>query len=543
MLTGTAAAAIFFLGMEEYSAFFEALRKSSAQISNFYFAKETDYFAQTHAHSPLLHTWSLAVEEQFYLLWPLLLLLTRQSKKALLIVASLSLGLSEYLVRTDAMQAFYLLHARAWELALGGLVALNICPKTDRPDLLQALGIAGLGMIAVAILALKPADFPGLKALLPCVGTALILYAGQNGVGAAHRFLSIRPLVWTGMISYSLYLWHWPIIAIYKNYTGGGTGWTFILFFTALSFALAYLSWRFVEQPFRKIEAAPWKIILCGFLTIVIFILFGNIIKKYKDASWRVTYTEAANIREPHALDKICSVEGGAYDRENCIVGPDKDSYQVILSGDSHASHYAPAVLAWAAERGLTVRLFMRGACRVWVDDEEVRIKAGKRDQYCMDLSKDFFETVAQMSSIQYVFLALHTPGVEEVQTSLDKIKNYGKRTYYLGQTPVFKDNPHQCQIRKNLLATRWFPPNGGDGECLAFDHDYSDQTLLPKIGPFRAALQRLGIPYFDPVSYLQDAFDEEGRFMYLDSNHMNRYGAAHLARPLAEFIRKTEEK
>lgn len=543
MLIGTSVAAFFFLGLDSYSSFFEAMRKASAQISNFYFARETDYFAEGHTHSPLLHTWSLGVEEQFYLLWPLLLLALRRSAIWLGVIAACSLILSEYLVCTDAMQAFYLLHARGWELAMGGLVALGAVPVLRRASLYPIIGLVGLILITGAVLLFDASNFPGIKALIPCLGAAMILYAGQAG-GISSKILSAKPFVWTGLISYSLYLWHWPLVAFYKNYYGEAMGWGIQTLFFIASFALGYLSWRFVEKPCRALNTKPWKVITVGLLTVVLFIILGNVVKRFSDADWRVTYDVVEHVREAHDLDKICAADGGANDRDHCFIGPDKDAYQVILVGDSHASHYAPAILSWAAEKGLTVRLMLRGSCRTWIDDAgQARIRNGKLDQGCMDLTQDFYKVLADQKSVQYVFMALHTPSVEEADASLARIKGNHKKVIYLGQVPIFPENPHECQIRKSLLITKWLPRGEAERDCMAPDFAYSESILGPKMGPFRKSLGDLGIDYFDPVPFMKLPFDEKGRFMYLDSNHINRYGAAHLAGPLKSFITLVEQK
>ena len=544
MMFLTSFAAIVFLGPHQFSEFFKALRMASAQVPNIFFSREVDYFAIGHENSPLLHTWSLGVEEQFYLLWPLLLLALhrllglRSSRFAMLMLLAVSLGISEYLVRTNSIHAFYLLHSRAWELALGGLVALNVLPSIKQTHGSDALSLLGAALVVLSILFYDKESFPGLRAIPPCLGTALLLYTGQASSGIAHKLLSWRPLVVIGLVSYSLYLWHWPIISFYTGYFGDDLGLATQFIIGILSLATAYLSYRFVEKPFRTYSHQPQKILAAGIVTIVLFIVASNGIKNENDAPWRVNYQTVEDARSPHPLDKVCSVEGGAFNKEDCIIGPNKDKYEVILVGDSHASHYTPAVLEWARSRNLTVRLFMRGACSTWVITDDIKTKNGKVDTYCMELTNAFYETLRSDASIQYVILGLmNAHGTYDVRLSLERIKSFGKQTVFLGQVPTFKDDPHECQIKNNLLISKWFPRKDATDGCMELDHQYSESVIGASRSSIRPLLDDLEIDYFEPTPFMQTPFDRDGRFMYLDTNHLNRYGALHLSGPFIAFM------
>lgn len=542
MLFLTSFAAVVFLGAREFSEFFKALRFASGQVSNILFSREVDYFAAGNRNNPLLHTWSLGVEEQFYLLWPVMLIAVHKFLglgRSLLVLGLLlvvSLAASEYLVRTNAMDAFYLLHSRAWELAMGGIVALNVIPHLTSQKWIETVSAFGLFLIMVAALFFNDTRFPGLKAVIPCLGAALFIYSAQQGQGWAHKLLSTPALVFIGLISYSLYLWHWPVIAFYKSYFGMHLTMPVQMGMAVLSFALAYLSYRLVEQPFRHAGKSPRKVTGVGLALVVTFIVTSNLVKDENEAGWRVTYKADKAVMKPHDLYEPCATEGGAYDKDRCIIGPHKDRYEVILVGDSHASHYVPTVLDWAEGEGLTVRIFLRGACQTWVESKDVKMKAGAVDTYCMDLTRAFYETLEKDKSIQYVFLGLMGMGdTPDIRHSLEKIKTYGKATYFLGRVPVFSDDPHQCQIKNHLLISKWFPRDNTN--CLALDREYSDSMILPARDGFTPLLQELDIPYFDPLPFMDTAFDKEGHFLYMDSNHLNRYGGQYLAPYLRDFM------
>jgi peptidoglycan/LPS O-acetylase OafA/YrhL len=234
---------------------------SALSIGNIRFAlQSTDYFAETDV-SPFRHFWSLGVEEQFYLVWPGLLILTlgslrSQLKVRLLMVGLLvaSLGFAVWL--TDVLEpwAFYSLPSRVWQLALGGLLAVALASGRQLPRWLAWLAAPvswlGLGLLAAAFVVIDPASpYPGLWALLPAGGAAALILAGGRGLGTA-QLLGWRPLRFVGRISYSLYLWHWPILTLPALALGEDLPLEARLGLGALSVVVGAISWRFIEEPF-----------------------------------------------------------------------------------------------------------------------------------------------------------------------------------------------------------------------------------------------------------------------------------------------------
>lgn len=225
--------------------------------SNIYFYIKSGYFDPSAESKPLLHTWSLAVEEQYYLFFPILvLLLWRHARRhlvsVLMALAVVSFVFSIWQARAASNAAFYLPFDRIWELLIGALLATGVIPPLRTSGLRTLVGFIGLGAMLAAILLFSPHDvFPGERALLPCLGAALLIYAGQGGVTGANGWLSTRPMVWTGKISYSLYLWHWPIIVAAQYLLFRKLhGWEIVLYM-ALVYFLAWASWKWVEQPWR----------------------------------------------------------------------------------------------------------------------------------------------------------------------------------------------------------------------------------------------------------------------------------------------------
>lgn len=230
-------------------------------VSNVFFWSETGYF-DTAAHSkPMLHTWSLAVEEQFYIVFPLLLIFLRRSgaskrNAALTAIFIASLLLSIVLTRNLPDFAFFMLPTRAWELLAGSLLALGVLPPIANRAAREALAVAGLAAIAWAVLTFSATTpFPGISAMYPVLGAAALLHVAPGT--AVGKLLSIRLVVFIGLISYSLYLWHWPVIVFVEYATDQRLEGVGSLAAICLSLLLALLSWRFVERPFRDVQQVP----------------------------------------------------------------------------------------------------------------------------------------------------------------------------------------------------------------------------------------------------------------------------------------------
>lgn len=247
---------------QDFKKLAESVVAQALGLSNVYFWQQAGYFSAD-VIQPVLHTWSLAVEEQFYLLFPFLLIVAwrfgRTAIVALLILlAALSFTLCIYLTRTHLMAAFYLLPTRAWELLVGSLLAMLPSCKQSITWVDQGLSVVGGAAIIVAMFAYdKSTPFPGAAAMLPCLGTAAIIWSNSSGKTWVGRALSCRPLVGIGVISYSLYLWHWPVL-IYSNYWAADTiPWPYRLVLVAVSFFLALASWRWIEEPFRQKRVLP----------------------------------------------------------------------------------------------------------------------------------------------------------------------------------------------------------------------------------------------------------------------------------------------
>jgi len=300
MLIGVSVVLSFLLLPSEFITYAKSVIAATTSSSNFFFWQHSGYF-DSPTSNPLLHTWSLAVEEQFYILFPILLVVTRRFfperlKLAVLALFFVSLGASELTLRLDEVTAFYMPYTRAWELLLGTILSLGYFPRFRTTVLRNVATILGIAMIAYSTLRFTAqTPFPGLYALIPCIGSALIISAGESGTTLVSRALSLRPIVFVGLISYSLYLWHWPIIVLsdlgltldlsglaphkFASFLSSPTGRKAVE--VLLSFVLAILSWRFVERPFRsyprRIERRP-LFALSAAVMVVLILCSGSVI-------------------------------------------------------------------------------------------------------------------------------------------------------------------------------------------------------------------------------------------------------------------------
>jgi peptidoglycan/LPS O-acetylase OafA/YrhL len=258
VLACTSVVAWWLLLPHELAAYGRSLMAVVLFASNILFWQESDYFATESEYIPLLHTWSLAVEEQFYVIFPLLLaFLWKFGSKALWIgliaLTVIGLGVSEWLWRVDAGANFYLLASRFWELLLGVLAALYLRnhaqPQGLIAELFAALGLAAiLGSIVFLHTGLP---FPSVYALLPTLGaTFVILFAAPTNFTG--RLLALKPLVFVGLISYSAYLWHQPLLVFARLQPYTEPNLWLMSAMAILSLVLAWLTWRFIERPFRN---------------------------------------------------------------------------------------------------------------------------------------------------------------------------------------------------------------------------------------------------------------------------------------------------
>lgn len=338
-------------------------------VSNIYFWKTTPgYFAGPTDVLPFLHTWSLAVEEQYYLVWPALTLLaitvarrTRIPFRALVggvLTAALVIGLSLGVAWTDSEPeaAFFLIPTRMWELAQGGLLACAApwLSRTSR-GVLQAAGVAGIGLIATSIVLLSSTTpFPGVAALVPTMGAFLVLAAGLGQQSTwVGRILASQPLRFIGLVSYSWYLWHWPLFALPKAYFMETLSPVASLVSAAVSFLLAVLTYAYIENPIRQRKSALLATrtrALAGGVTISATVVVAALAVGLaaRDEARAPESAKLAAADAEHRFHELCLV-GYPFESlppaSECTAGSAPTGPGIILWGDSHSDHLMPLLM------------------------------------------------------------------------------------------------------------------------------------------------------------------------------------------------------
>jgi peptidoglycan/LPS O-acetylase OafA/YrhL len=358
LLLGASMLAYLYLLPAELMSFAKSLLAALLSSSNFYFWKHSGYFSAPVETIPLIHTWSLAVEEQFYLFLPVFLMLAhryfpRKLRLTVILIAAVSFAVSAVGAFLQPTATFYLPHTRAWELLLGVLIALEVFPEISRPLSRNLAAAAGIALIGFAVFALSSATpFPGIAALAPCVGAALIIAAGRSGVSLVGRVLSFKPVAFIGLISYSLYLWHWPIIVFQgmesSPWSGISVRMTKVIV-VLVSLAAATLSWKYVESPFRAgrmrmprvalFQTAAASAAVVAAIGVAAIVSHGFSSRYPSQAIQVASYLDYDSAK--YFRDGTCFISSGYkysdFDPSTCLKeDPKRKNY--LLFGDSHAA-------------------------------------------------------------------------------------------------------------------------------------------------------------------------------------------------------------
>ena len=343
-----------------YPSNLEDFSKSLAYVilflSNIFFWKNTDYFATEAELTPLLHTWSLAVEEQFYLLFPIFLILAWRFGKnrvfwMIVIMSVVSLFLSEWGWRNSSVANFYLAPSRAWELFAGSIFAFTVQKRGVQKN--ESLALLGLTLIILSIFVYDTSTpFPSVYSMVPVLGVGLILLFAEKGT-LVSRLLSIKVFVGIGIISYSAYLWHQPLFAFSRLLYGINLSVVISLMLIILTFILALLSWKYIEQPFRdKRKFTSNQIFKYTFLTSFLFLIIISILLLTKGASYRFQFPaqpEPWTDIKCHGSKKISQYENPL---EECLGSDDnRTNGNIYLIGDSHAAQLTFALQSVAKKR------------------------------------------------------------------------------------------------------------------------------------------------------------------------------------------------
>lgn len=507
-------------------------------ISNIFFWREYgNYFAANSSEAPLLHTWSLGVEEQFYAFWPLLLLLSFKITKwrahiILLPIFFIALFLSEIGLRFATSAAYYLLPTRFFELMVGGLLAL--LGNRIRPANPGQSGLAfflGLFLVIGSLYWIdKSTPFPGINGLWACLGTALLLWSGMRQF-MAHRLLTFRPMVFVGLVSYSLYLWHWPLIA-FSRYVGINIDFVAGIVLSGLAILLSWFSWKFVETPLRRSGAS------IGFPTVllnrfvapaaVLLILSASMVLgqgfpgRFDSAVARL---EAAQNSKPNELRSGCHVPTALYDTpptNRCQFGTPKSMIDGILLGDSFANHFTGMLDVLAKHDGLSLMDYTMDGCPPIIGYKTKNIATyAEKCQLRNEIAYEFMEK----HRFKYVILAASWPNSPEVGSlvirSVERIMATGAELIIIMKNQSIV-NADTCAI-KNLMYSRTVDCTQPIGKRPPYFDQI--QSRYPSVRFIDPNLIICGQHGCNPML--------DGNLIYRDSSHLNDGGSRLLGEKL----------
>lgn len=536
------------LSAEEYRDLGATAFSTLIATSNVSFWRHQDYFNPDSHLLPLLMTWSLGVEEQFYVIFPVLALLARKwSQKAvrlgLAVLIALSFAASVGLVWKAPLAAFYLLPPRAWELGAGVLLAaLSMGPRplpALKPWMREGLGFTGLALVLAGFVFITQAmPFPGLLALPPVAGAVMLIMAEGSLVN--RRLLSAPVMVFIGQISYSWYLWHWPLMSLVRISAATEPPLVIMLATAALSFGLAVLSWRFVERPFRQIRLPAPAILVRYAGVLAASVLVVTAIRLGHGLPQRLTPAAAVTEAQVRQGRGDCLVTFGQHQADmspNCQAATTGQASIAIL-GDSHAAALQPGLKALAADRHMGIRAFTKSSCPPALGVPVVNSGYPDFAQICARFLRTSLEQIAGFDDIQTVVLGGQWMNYEEVPPAqmqaglvqvVTALRKAGKRVVVIADVPRLTVQPQHLALAhaipaRGLLSRVVWPADQGaypaDGATPRPVEDAASRGL-----GLRDAVEAAGAEWRDPVNALCDKqscrFMQDGDLLYFDTGHL----------------------
>ncbi|MEP1469793.1 MAG: acyltransferase family protein [Halieaceae bacterium] len=539
--------------------------------SNIFFYMESGYFDAPAELKPLLHTWSLAVEEQYYILVPLLLLGLARFGSRHYLAGFLVLGVASFLASllwtpSNSSFAFYLIPTRAWELFLGSVLALHVLPAPVSRPVREVLTLAGAGMIFYSVFAFDSATvFPGSAAAVPTLGTALIIYAGLGGASVMSVALSWRPVVFIGLISYSLYLWHWPVIVYTRLLAVHEPGNAVLVAMLIVIFALSVLSWRYVETPFRKgnLLRKPGQLLKASGLASLGIIVLGAVLVVTDGLPGRYEAFFPESFDTDHQrwddCKKVASrIESG---KGLCDLGAPNVAPSFLLWGDSHAESFASGVDLSASQAGVAGSFATESACAPLLNIE----RPGRRK--CEIFNAAVLDYVAARPELKTVILvsrwALVSRGTRYKEESGDPVVLLDT----LADQPSTESNEELFErglrrtvtalqgLGKHVVIVEMVPEVGYEVPSAYLIAELTGRKVDTLVAPtsleyrqrndaasklFAELGRDAGVDVIRPSLTLCDeelcAVVARGVPLYRDSNHLSTFGARYLA-PLLDPV------
>ena len=518
-----ALAFVFFLPID-FLDFSRSLIASAASVANIYFWKFSGYFDPSALLRPLLHTWSLSVEEQYYLVMPATMWLCHKYLGSrffpvLLIGAVLSFALSVASTAIAPTANFFLLPTRAWELLLGCLLAVRPIDLKSQA-VRECVGLLGLSLIAFAVFTYSSATpFPGVSALAPCLGAFFVICSGTNGSSIASRFLSWRPLVAVGLISYSLYLFHWPLIVFVRYATLRDPTALEITGIIAATFALAAFSWKFVEQPFRTRQNGyvKGKLLPRGLAAMAAVMVFGYFGVATGGAQWRFPpFPETLDDAQENLWKTNTCFLTGDYDLRawnlpectRAAGGPRK----ILLWGDSFAAHYTPGLAAESSAIPAQIIQYTAAGC------PPILSYYSYARPNCQAFNANALNVIRE-NKIDTVILSsrwrdLQQRGFAGLTDTVNRLKEMGVDVWVIGQSPEFPANISLIDYKNRSAGP------GSQSWPIAVEPGLNEEIREASAGAH----------FIDPLKLLCDnrmcPYRDGEHLLYADFGHFSKYGS-----------------
>ena len=534
------------LAPDDLLALSKSMIWSFFSAANIYFFSsiDTGYFAEGSSELPLLHLWSLGVEEQFYILWPFavlfLLKYISSIKKRILIVSILFVGSlvwAQSIIVTNHSFAYYILFTRAWELLAGAIVALGVHSGFRTKNILnEFMAFTGLLAIILSLILVSESDpVPGLASLPVIIGAALLILSGVSHRTYIGRILSFKLFVAIGLVSYSAYLWHWPLLAFLRYAL---VEIDLIMAFTVIlvTFVMATTSYFFIESPLRKNNVSTKNIFLWYFIvpaiTIVVVSTITSKAIKHKNEfifPWTKLNEINSNTSPVYKYKYSCQYslfDIKAYNEDRCVYPENINNSDVFLIGDSNAAHYLGMLRVFAKHYGFSIRNATQSACPM-IFDTKFKCINPQFEQGCKiyrrtvgDEVKKYNTVIVGVSWDSYYSLKGFK---DSFQKTLDYLSENVQHVILLGKVPIFLGYNKECEIRAvrldNLNCSSRFNNKNKESPANKYLRELANEYS--------------NVKYFDIQSQLCKS---SGCSPYLDNNPVY-YNAGHLSMKGSEQI------
>ncbi|GHS86487.1 hypothetical protein FACS189487_00870 [Campylobacterota bacterium] len=454
----------FALLPDEYAQLGKHIAGGSAFISNFVLYFESGYWDTASNYKPLLHLWSLGVEEQFYIIFPVILFVLHKLglRKSLFIVLLfiVSFALNLYYYKADMTLDFYMPFTRFWELMAGSMIAiaqrnkLTFFQSDYKPTLKTILSFVGFALLIAAIISSRGGSFPGINALAPVLGASLLILAGGSSILNRYLF-SLKPIVFVGLISYPLYLWHWSLISYARIITGDDVS-TMPIFkwiLIAIAVLLSILTYYFIERPIRfsQNRRGLKAVILVVLLVIVGAMGIAVYYKKGIEDRWVVREMGGggslalSEMQEPRPTFNINCLErygfsGFRKGEWSCELTDVNGSSTTAIVGNSHAHTAYRSIAEYNAKQGVNTVLFAHFSAHDIITDDR------SSERYVEGVNEQTFLSLANDKNINKVFIIISHSGPDirnKFQAAIDRISMEGREIFIVEPNPYL---PHHIK-------------------------------------------------------------------------------------------------